>query len=113
MTLKNHLLIGTLVSLFSTHAMANNEQERIYLTQIVNQLEALRPLILAAYKEQDKTNRIKFNYFSYYDSNEKKHNGLLEDILAIENGIKEKINKPISEPRNFQKIKGDYSETKK
>lgn len=113
MTLKNYLLIGVLISLFSTCVIANNEQERIYLTQIVNQLEALRPLILAADKEQEKTNRIKFHYFAYFDSNEKKHNGLLEDILAIEQGIQEKINKPISEPRNFQKIKGDYSETKK
>ena len=108
MIIKNYLVIGLLLSLFSTSIMASNEQEKIYLTQIINQLDALRPLILAADKEQDQNNRIKFHYFTYRDSNENPHNGLLEDVIAIKKGIQERLNQSTPEPRNFQKIKGDY-----
>jgi hypothetical protein len=68
--------------------------------------------VVSASKEQERNARIKFHYTAYLDSNGKSHNGLLEDINELREGIKEKLTQPISEPRNFQSIKGDYLDMK-
>lgn len=101
------VLIIVLVGL-SLNAYANNAQENTYLIQIVNQLNAIQPLILAAQKEQPANTRIQFHYTKYRDAQGKMHNGLLEDVNAIKQGIIEKINQTPVEPRVVNPIKGDY-----
>jgi RAQPRD family integrative conjugative element protein len=112
MEIKITLLIAIVIGLFSLPAIANEAGEKIYLTQIMNQLDAIKPLIIAANNEQEKGTRIKFRYTSYRDSNGMSHNGLLEDINIIQKGIQEKLNQTLSEPRHFQAIKGDYLDLK-
>jgi len=106
--MKMIFIITILTSLFSLKVMANEAREKIYLTQIINQLEAIKPLVISANKEEEKDARVKFHYTSYRDSNQLLHNGLLEDINEIQKGIQEKLNHTINEPRHFQEIKGDY-----
>lgn len=91
-----------------TASYGAEEKERIYLTQILNQLDAIKPLILAAQKEQPATNRIKFHYVGYRDYQGKQHSGLLEDINAIYSGIREKLDHAPVEGRIFVPIHGDY-----
>ncbi len=103
------IVVGT--TLFSTQAMASEdsaEKEKMYLVQMINQLDALRPLIIAAQNEQPKNNRIQFHYTDYRDSSGKLHNGLLEDVTAIKQGLEEKLNQTSTEPHQFRAIKGDY-----
>jgi RAQPRD family integrative conjugative element protein len=109
--MKTTLIIAILISLSTLKVMASESQEKIYLTQIVNQLDAIRPLIIAANQEQEKYEkytRTKFHYLSYRDVSGVRHNGLLEDVNAIKKGIQAKLNQTVSEPRHFQKINGDY-----
>lgn len=106
--MKMIVIIAILMSLFSLQAIANETREKIYLIQIINQLEAIKPLVISAHQEQETGARIKFRYTSYHDANGVSHNGLLEDINAIEKGIQEKLNHTISEPRYFQTMNGDY-----
>jgi RAQPRD family integrative conjugative element protein len=108
MKVKDIVLIGLILSGVCLKCFANEEQERIYLTQIVNQLNAIKPLITSAAREQHRYNRIQFHYTRYRDSNGKIHNGLLEDINAIENGIREKLDHSTRSQRQFQPLKGDY-----
>ena len=63
---------------------------------MINQLDALKPLIIAANKEQEPNARIKFHYTFYRDFNGITHNGLLEDIHEIKKGIQEKLNQKIN-----------------
>lgn len=89
------------------NAMAGESQEDIYLKQILNQLEAIKPLIMSSSKEQANNTRIQFHYYAYRNLTGK-HNGLFEDINEIERGIKAKLNEASIEPRHFEPIKGDY-----
>ncbi len=89
-------------------AMASPEQERVYLLQLIHQIDAMKPTLLAAQQEQSKTARIQFHYMSYHDAQGQQHNGVWEDLQAIRAGIEEKIkNNPI-EPRTPEVINGDY-----
>lgn len=101
-------LVAIFICLLSFQAFASDSHEKIYLVQMINQLESLKPLIIAAAKEQPKNLRIQFHYTAYRDVTNKPHNGLLEDINEIEKGIQEKLNQTVSEPHRFAEIKGDY-----
>lgn len=106
-----------MLSIFSTNCFANDAtenlsshgvSEEIYLTQILNQIDAMKPLIIAAEKAQPANTRIKFHYSRYRDSHGNLHNGLLEDVQAIKSGISQKLNDTRVEPRVVTPIKGDY-----
>jgi RAQPRD family integrative conjugative element protein len=112
MKLSIMLAVAFSMGLISTNVMASESHEKMYLIQMMNQLDALKPLVVSASKEQDRNARIKFHYTTYRDSNGKIHNGLLEDINELRKGIQEKLTQPISEPRYFQSIKGDYLDMK-
>lgn len=92
--------VGLLISV-SSISYASETQEKMYLVQILNQLNAIRPTILAAKKEQPSNRRVKFHYQS-----------LLEDIEAIKKGINEKLAEVAIEPRAVVPIKGDYTSDK-
>lgn len=108
MKIKSILIIVLCLCCMSKAALASEEKERIYLIQMINQLDALKPLVFSASKEQKNNSRIKFHYTSFVDSNGKLQNGLLEDINDIKNGIQARVNQPEIEPHRFEAIKGDY-----
>lgn len=97
---------------FNQVVLAGDAEERMYLMQAMNQIQAVKPLLIAAAKEQPKTNRVKFHYTSFRGSDGKTHNGVMEDVAEIEKGIREKLHKISSEPHTFSPIKGDYMNDK-
>lgn len=109
MKLKIISLMALIISSTSLPILASEEMERIYLTQILNQLHAIRPLIIQAAKEQPKTNRIQFHYTAFHDVNGH-HHGMIEDIDAIEKGIREKLHDTPNAPHHIKPINGDYIE---
>jgi RAQPRD family integrative conjugative element protein len=96
----------------NAHTIVGNsvEQERIYLVQLVNQLNALLPVITTAEKSQPKNQRVSFHYSAWHDAKGKRHNGLWEDVREIKSGIEEKLNTVTVEPRVVVPIQGDYLE---
>lgn len=110
MKIKMLLLVLFFVSITSLDAEAGEREERIYLIQILNQLHAIKPLVIAASLQQLKTNRIQFHYMAYKDANKKPHNGLLDDLNQIETGIQNKLNHVPIEPSRLSPIRGDYIE---
>lgn len=109
MRIKHRLVPLIICSLgFSINLYAKELNESIYLKQILNQLEAIKPLVLAASKEQPKNMRVQFHYIHYQDMSGNHHNGLLEDIEEIEKGVQARLSQPTTEPHRFAPIKGDY-----
>jgi RAQPRD family integrative conjugative element protein len=92
----------------SVAANADEEKERMYLLQILNQLNAMKPLIMAAEHEQPKKIRIPFHYNAYKDRKGKIQEGLIDKINHIEQDIRIKLYSQSSEPRIVASEKGDY-----
>jgi hypothetical protein len=88
----------------------SGEQERIYLVQLVNQINATLPTIRAAEKMQPKNQRLQFHYTAWRDAKGNQHNGLLEDMQEIKKGVEEKLHALSIEPRVVAPIHGDYLE---
>jgi RAQPRD family integrative conjugative element protein len=108
MKVKSLLIMALYLCSINTSALANEEKEKMYLIQMINQLDALKPLVIAASNEQQENSRQKFNYTAFVNSSGKSQNGLLEDINELKKGIQARLNKTETEPHRFEAIKGDY-----
>lgn len=107
------IIVSLFIYCFSISIFARESQEKIYLVQMINQLEALKSLVIAAAKEQPANLRIQFHYIAYRDASNQLNNGLFEDIDEIEKGVKAKLNHLSFEPHRFELIKGDYVNNQK
>jgi len=78
-------------------AFADADGEREALARIAHELEALEPLIRTAESQAQPDARIRFRY-----------DWLRQDLSRVEEGIRDHIDAPRSEPRTFPPLRGDY-----
>ncbi len=105
-----HSLVGVLFLGGCVNCLASPELESVYLTHLVHQLEAMKPMIEAARHQQSPNQRVKFHYTAWTDAQGNKHAGLLDDVNAIQQGIQAKLNHPVLTPKILPSISGDYEE---
>ncbi len=88
-------LLGTVLPV--QFAVADADGERAALAQIINELQAIEPLITKAESQANPDARIRFQY-----------DWLRQDLDRIRLGIQTHIDSPRSEPRTFPPLRGDY-----
>jgi RAQPRD family integrative conjugative element protein len=103
---KKMLLLGLCCTTCSS--FASLEQERVYLVQLMHQLDAMVPTILAAKQAQPQNLRVQFHYTAWRDNKGQFHPGLLEEVQAIQQGIREKLEDTPAEPRAVPALVEDY-----
>lgn len=109
---KRGILFFCLFGIISS-AIASPEQERVYLLQLIHQIDAMKPTLLAAQQEQSKTARVQFHYTAYRDITGQCHPGVWEDLQAIRAGIEEKLQKGSpAEVRTIEPVQGDYMDSR-
>lgn len=107
--MKKWLFVPAIVlALGCSSAFADTAQMKTTLVKIVNQLEAIKPLINQAKSEQSANPRVKVHFDSWIDTDGKKHNGLRQDIENIQAALISAINAQNADPREYQPIKGDF-----
>ena len=108
--LKNILLIAFLSfsSCVATIASATNEQMNVEITKIINQLQAIKPLIRKARVEQDPDARYQVHFADWTDSSGIHHFGLKHDLDGIQSSLISVINKNVNDPSSVEKIKNDF-----
>ena len=89
-------------------AYAGTPEMKLTLVKIVNQLQALKPLINQAKNEQTANPRYKVHFNSWVGSDGIKHSGLKNDIEEIQKALVAAIQNSDSSPREYGPIKGDY-----
>lgn len=97
-----------LLSIFITSAYADNEQMKITLVDIVNQLQNVKTLIQKAKRQQEKNPSVSIHFESWMDANGKKHNGLKQDIEQIRLALIDFLNQASLTPRRFKPISNDF-----
>jgi RAQPRD family integrative conjugative element protein len=101
-------LTGLLAAGFLSSALASPEQERVYLLQLLHQMDAMQSTLRAAQQAQSPADRVQFHYTAYRDVKGQKHHGILEDLQLIRAGIDEKLSGNNLQPRVIEPIEGDY-----
>jgi RAQPRD family integrative conjugative element protein len=107
-TRKMAWIISLFAAGFLSSALASPEQERVYLLQVLHQMDAMQSTLRAAQQAQSPADRVQFHYTAYPDAAGHTHHGVLEDLQLIRAGIEEKLSSNALQPRAIEPIEGDY-----
>ncbi|HGF1596691.1 TPA: hypothetical protein ACF9NF_002945 [Legionella pneumophila] len=101
------LLLVLLLSLsFASHA--SEEALNQTLVRVINQINAVMPLLDEAQSEIEPNTRIQLHIESFEGADGKTHAGLRSDLLAIRNSLIDYINKPAIEPKTIKPLSLDF-----
>lgn len=98
------LLIGGSLSV----AHADQQQMNETLVRMINQIDAMMPLVQKAEKEQPKNERFAFHFTQFEGSDGEPHNGLKEDLLEIRQALIAQINTPSVDPYHIKPLNNDF-----
>lgn len=98
------LAIGTSL----TVAHADQQQMNETLVRMINQIDAMMPLVQKAEKEQPKNERFAFHFTQFEGSDGERHNGLKEDLLEIRQALIAQINTPSVDPYHIKPLNNDF-----
>ncbi|CZO59650.1 RAQPRD family integrative conjugative element protein [Legionella pneumophila serogroup 1] len=101
------LLYLTLM-IISLHTWANNPDLNETLVRIINQINAIMPLLDEAQTQITPNARIQLQVEGFEDVQGQHHAGLREDLLNIRNGLIDYINLPIIAPRKIKSLEMDF-----
>ncbi|HAT8742773.1 TPA: RAQPRD family integrative conjugative element protein [Legionella pneumophila] len=100
------LLCLTLMIL-SLNSWANNPDLNETLVRIINQINAIMPLLDEAQTQLTPNTRIQLQIEGFEDAQGQHHAGVREDLLNIRNGLIDYINQPIIAPRKIKPLEMD------
>ncbi|AMQ28925.1 TPA: RAQPRD family integrative conjugative element protein [Legionella pneumophila] len=94
--------------MISLHSWANNPDLNETLVRIINQINAIMPLLDEAQTQITPNTRIQLQIEGFEDVQGQYHAGLREDLLNIRNGLIDYINQPIIAPRKIKALEMDF-----
>lgn len=89
-------------------AQANNADVNETLVRIINQINAIMPLLDEAQTELNPNAHIQLHLKSFTDNEGQQHAGVREDLLMIRNGLIDYINQPVIAPRKIKPLNNDF-----
>ena len=101
------ILLASLIFV-SVTGFANNANLNETLVRIINQINAIMPLLDEAQTELNPNARIQLHLKSYTDNEGEQHAGVREDLLMIRNGLIDYINQPVIAPRKIKPLNNDF-----
>ncbi|HAT7052185.1 TPA: hypothetical protein JAN87_09540 [Legionella pneumophila] len=104
--MKRLLLILMLSLPLVSHA--SEEALNQTLIRVINQINAVMPLLDEAQSEIEPNTRIQLHIESFEGADGKTHAGLRNDLLAIRNALIDYINKPAIEPKTIRPLSLDF-----
>ena len=104
--MKKILPLILLVTSFTLHA--NNPNLNETLVRIINQINAIMPLLDEAKSELNPHERIQLQIDNFKDAQGQQHAGVREDLLMIRNGLIDYINQPVVAPRKVKPLNNDF-----
>ncbi|WP_028389154.1 hypothetical protein [Legionella fairfieldensis] len=87
---------------------ADNAALNETLVRLINQINAMMPLLDEASEETESNARLVFHIDSFIGPDGKKRAGVRDDLLAIRNSLIEFINQPAVAPKTIKPLALDY-----
>lgn len=97
-----------LISITSITSHANDEALNQTLVRIINQINAVMPLLDEAKTEIEPNARIALHIDAFEGADGKMRAGLRDDLLSIRNALIDYINKPVIAPKTIKPLALDF-----
>lgn len=102
------LLMFVLFSVASFTCSASEAELNNTLVRVINQLNAVLPLLDEAEVEIEPGARVRLHIEDFESSDGTKHPGVRNDVLALRNALIAYINKPAIEPKTVKPLAFDF-----
>ena len=104
------LMIAVGLSLMCAIGHATDAELNTTLVRVINQLNAILPLLDEAEDELEPNARIRLHINSFEGSDGAKHPGVRDDLKSMRNALIDYINKPAIEPKTVKPLAFDFIE---
>ncbi|MFO8488026.1 RAQPRD family integrative conjugative element protein [Legionella pneumophila serogroup 1] len=101
-------ILCLILMIISLQCSANNPDLNETLVRIINQINAIMPLLDEAQTQITPNARIQLRIEGFEDMQNRHHTGLREDLLNIRNGLIDYINQPNIAPRKIKSLEMDF-----
>ena len=101
-------ILVVLCTLLNTAVYADTTEMNNNLVRLVNQIDAMMPIIDAAKAEQDPNARVQFHFETWTDSKGQVHLGLREDLFMIRQALINQINGTNLTPTKVVPLENDF-----
>lgn len=101
-------LMALILGITSWSSFANDAPLNQTLVRVINQINAIMPLLDEAQSEIEPNTRIQLHIEPFEGSDGNLHAGLRTDLLSIRNALIEYINKPAIEPKTIKPLALDF-----
>lgn len=101
-------MLTLILLLVSLTGHANNPNLNETLVRIINQINAIMPLLDEAKTELNPHARVQLQIEGFNDDHDQHHAGVREDLLMIRNGLIDYINQPVIAPRKVKPLNNDF-----
>ena len=95
-------------SLICANASASEAELNNTLVRIINQMNAILPLLDEAEDEINPNARIRLHIDAFEGADDIKHPGLRDDLKSMRNALIDYINKPAIEPKTVKPLALDF-----
>ena len=102
------LILILILGVASFTTSANDAALNQTLVRIINQINAIMPLLDEAQSEIEPNTRIRLHIEPFQGSDGNLHPGLRTDLLSIRNALIDYINKPAIEPKTIKPLALDF-----
>ena len=101
-------IIAGLFGLMSFSLHADTDALNETLVRVINQINAIQPLLDKAKTETSPNDRIQLHVEAFEGSDGKKHSGLRGDLISMRNALIDYINHPVIAPRVIEPLEMDF-----
>lgn len=108
MNLFKKICVAMSLMVFANLCSAENVALNETLVRIINQINAILPLLDEANEEIEPNARIMLHVNRFVGADGKHHAGVRNDLLAIRNSLVEFINQPVIAPKTIKPLALDY-----
>lgn len=99
---------GSLLCLLANAGFADNAALNETLVRVINQINAILPLLDEAREEIEPNTRVVLQIDSFRGADGRRHPGLRDDLLSIRNSLIDYINQPAIAPKTIKPLALDY-----
>ena len=101
-------MIAVGLCLVCTMSQASEPELNTTLVRVINQLNAILPLLDEAEDEIEPNARIRLHIDSFQGADGARHPGVRDDLKSIRNALIDYINKPAIEPKTVKPLAFDF-----
>lgn len=99
------VVMGLLVS---ANGLASTPAFHQTCVRLIQQLDAMQPVMDQAQREQDPKARVQFHFDTWRDNHGHAHAGFRQNVLQLRHALVRQINQPDLTPKTFTPMTGDF-----